>query len=57
MMLVDVKQIGNRLGVSRGTVFRLMREGMPNKKLTPRTLRFDEDEVLAWIENRQKKAV
>ncbi|MEK4139616.1 MULTISPECIES: helix-turn-helix transcriptional regulator [Paenibacillus] len=56
-MLVNVKQIGNRLGVSRGTIFRLMREGMPHKKLTPRTLRFDEDEVLEWVEKIQKKAV
>ncbi len=57
MMLVDVKQIGNRLGVSRGTVFRLMKEGLPHKKLTPRTLRFDEDEVLEWVEKIQQKAV
>lgn len=56
-MLVSVKQIEKRLGVSRGTVFRLMREGMPHKKLTPRTLRFDEDEVIAWIERRQQRAV
>lgn len=54
-MLVDIKQIGNMLGVSRGTVFRLMKDGMPHKKLTPRTLRFDEDEVLVWVEKIQQK--
>lgn len=56
-MLVDVKKLTEVLGVSRGTVFKMMREGMPHKKLTERTLRFDADEVLSWIENRQKKAV
>lgn len=56
-MLVDIKQVMIRLGVSRGTVFRLMRDGMPHKKLTPRTLRFDIDDVLKWIETRQDKAV
>jgi predicted DNA-binding transcriptional regulator AlpA len=56
-MLIDIKQLMIRLGVSRSTVFKLMRDGMPNKKLTPRTLRFDLDAVMSWIENRQDKAV
>lgn len=56
-MLVDVKGIIKVLNVSRGTVFKMIREGMPHKKLTERTLRFDTDEVLKWIDERQKSAM
>jgi len=56
-MLIDIKQLMIRLHISRGTVFRLMRDGMPHKKLTARTLRFNIDDVLNWIEHRQDKAV
>ena len=56
-MLVDIKGIIKVLNVSRGTVFKMMRDGMPHKKLTERTLRFDTDEVLKWISERQKSAV
>lgn len=49
-MLIDMKQLCKELNVSRTTVFKLMREGMPRKKLSPRMLRFDRDEVRQWIE-------
>lgn len=56
-MLVDVKGIIKVLNVSRGTVFKMMRDGMPHKKLSERILRFDTDEVMHWISSRQKSAV
>lgn len=51
-MLVDMKQICKDLNVSRTTVFKLMREGMPKHHLSPRMLRFDRDEVIKWVKRR-----
>lgn len=52
MMLVDMKQICKDLNISRTTVFKLMREGMPKHQLSPRMLRFDREEVMNWVKQK-----
>ena len=53
--LVSRKEIEEFLGVSRVTVFRLMKEGMPRHKLGYRTIRFDIEEVREWLKTRGKR--
>jgi excisionase family DNA binding protein len=54
-VLENVEGIAKVLQVSRTTVFKMIREGMPHKKLTERTLRFDTEEVLRWVSERQNE--
>lgn len=51
-MLVGIKEIQQRLQVSRKTVFDLMNQGMPNVRISERILRFDPDEVMMWIKQK-----
>lgn len=51
-MLIGVKELQDRLNVSRKTVFDLMKEGMPNIRISERILRFDPDEVMNWLKNK-----
>lgn len=51
-MLVGIKEIQKRIGVSRNTVFDLMKQGMPNVRISERILRFDPDEVLDWLKKK-----
>jgi len=45
----DVMRI---LRISRGTLFRYIDAGLPVHRLSPRVIRFDADEVQAWVRNR-----
>ena len=57
-MLIDAKELQKRLNISRTTVYELIKEGMPNIRISERILRFDPDTVMSWLENRhQDKAV
>ena len=52
-MLVDGKEIERILGISRTTLYRLRKEGLPNKKVGGQ-IRYDQEEVLKWA-NESKK--
>lgn len=56
-MLIDAKELQKRLNVSRPTIYELIKEGMPNIRISERILRFNPDEVMTWLENRHNKAV
>jgi len=57
-MLIDAKELQKRLNISRTTVYELIKEGMPNIRISERILRFDPDTVMSWLESRhQNKAV
>lgn len=51
-MLVGVKELQERLGVSRVTIFDLIKEGMPTIRISERILRFDPEDVMAWIKRK-----
>lgn len=51
-MLIGVKELSERLGISRVTVFDLIKEGMPNIRISERILRFDPDDVLDWLKHK-----
>lgn len=52
--LLTVKEVADRLAVSESTVFRLLRSGKLRPIKLGRALRFDEQDVAAFIE--QQKA-
>jgi excisionase family DNA binding protein len=48
--LLSVPQLASRLAMSRHHVWRLCREGnIPHTRINGRTIRFDADEIDAWI--------
>ncbi|EGT5183187.1 AlpA family phage regulatory protein [Cronobacter sakazakii] len=57
-MLLTIKQLSSRLGVSRATVERLRRSpeaSFPKSiRIGPSSIRFDESEIERWIESRRQ---
>lgn len=51
-MLIGVKELQERLNVSRPTIYELMKDGMPSVRVSERILRFDPDDVMAWLKNK-----
>ncbi len=48
--LLSVPQLASRLAMTRHHVWRLCREGqIPHTRINGRTIRFDADEIDAWI--------
>jgi excisionase family DNA binding protein len=48
--LLSVPQLASRLAMTRNHVWRLCREGhIPHTRINGRTIRFDADEIDAWI--------
>lgn len=48
----DKRAIAEMLGLSVRSVDNFLSEGMPHFALTPRCIRFDVDEVRAWLRER-----
>ncbi|KAE9626335.1 MULTISPECIES: helix-turn-helix transcriptional regulator [Aeromonas] len=61
VMLITIKQLCNRLAVSRATVERLRRspkDAFPKAiPIGPNSIRFDEREVEQWLISRSRKVV
>jgi excisionase family DNA binding protein len=54
LTLLTVTEVAEMLKVSRPQVYRLLDYGLPYIRLHPRSdLRFDRDDVAAWIETRK----
>ncbi|HDV8886609.1 TPA: AlpA family phage regulatory protein [Raoultella planticola] len=57
-MLLTIKQLSSRLGVSRATVERLRRSpeaSFPKAiPIGPNSIRFDETEIEAWVQARRQ---
>ena len=53
--LLTTRQVSELLAVSPATVLRLWRRGeLPGYRLASNVLRFDPDEVAAWLEARRE---
>jgi len=52
--LITIKQLCDILQISRSTVDRWRKEGLPCKKIGMQ-IRLNEDEALAWVENKNNK--
>jgi excisionase family DNA binding protein len=50
--LLTEKELQEKLNVSRQTLVRLRKQGLPYKKVGLRSIRYDEAEVKKWIETR-----
>lgn len=49
-LLTSADQLASRLGMTRDHIYRLCREGkLPHTRINARTIRFDLDEIEAWI--------
>ncbi|MFM5017283.1 helix-turn-helix transcriptional regulator [Aeromonas veronii] len=61
VMLITIKQLCNRLAVSRATVHRLRREpkaAFPKAiPIGPKSIRFDEAEVEQWLASRSRRVL
>lgn len=57
MKLISISEVSRRLGVSRSTCERLRRNPSANFPwaihIGPNSVRFDADELAAWIESRR----
>lgn len=53
MELITAKQLQEKLNVSRSTVYRWRKEGMPHKKIGHKTIRYDLDKVMEWLEDKE----
>lgn len=48
--LTSADKLASRLGMTRDHIYRLCREGkLPHTRINARTIRFDLDEIDAWI--------
>jgi excisionase family DNA binding protein len=50
--LLTEKELQEKLNVSRQTLVRLRKQGLPYRKVGLRSIRYDEKEVMTWIEKR-----
>ena len=50
---LTVKELEEKFKLSRSTIYRLRKEGMPYYKVGG-SIRFDEDEVREWLKNNQE---
>lgn len=50
--ILTIKEICEKLQLSRVTVLKLRKQGMPSMKVN-RSVRFDENEVMEWLKNRK----
>jgi excisionase family DNA binding protein len=50
--LITIQQLCDLLKVSRSTVDRWRKEGLPYTKVGERGIRLREDEVLKWVESK-----
>ena len=50
---LTVKELEEKFKLSRSTIYRLRKEGMPYYKVGG-SIRFDEDEVRDWLKNNQE---
>lgn len=53
-MILTIKQLQEVLGISRGSVYRYIEDGMPHFRVGDR-LRFEQEEVIQWFKDRSKK--
>ncbi|MGT9148938.1 helix-turn-helix transcriptional regulator [Aeromonas hydrophila] len=60
-MLITIKVLANRLGVSRATIERLRRspkDAFPKAiPIGPNSIRFDENEIEQWLDSRRQGGV
>ncbi|MDQ2905446.1 MAG: helix-turn-helix domain-containing protein [Chloroflexota bacterium] len=47
--LLTFQQVAQRLGVNRTTVYTFIQQGLPVTRLGTRTIRFDENDLNAWL--------
>ena len=54
MVLLTQKQLSKELQVSEVSLWKYRQQGMPYKALGARLLRYDLEEVMKWLESRER---
>lgn len=52
MAIIKIKDLSEKLKVTRQTIYNMKKIGLPYIKIGKNDLRFDEDEVLKWLKER-----
>lgn len=52
--LLTAEELQKHLNISRTTLWRLRKEGLPHKKIGHKTIRYDLEEVEKWLEEQNK---
>lgn len=54
MGYLTAKELQEELNISRTTLWRLRKEGLPHQKIGHKTIRYDLEEVAKWLNKRNK---
>lgn len=54
-MIFGAKNLAEKLGVSRMTIYAYIKKGMPCHRISKNKLAFDYEEVIGWIKEPDKK--
>jgi excisionase family DNA binding protein len=52
--LLTAEELQKHLNISRTTLWRLRKEGLPHTKIGHKTIRYDLEEVEKWLEEQNK---
>jgi excisionase family DNA binding protein len=50
--MLSAEELQQQLSISRSTLYRLRKEGLPHTKVGYRTIRYDLVQVLEWLEKK-----
>jgi predicted DNA-binding transcriptional regulator AlpA len=53
--LIGIKELSERMGVSEQQIYKLQREGLPKIKISHKITRYDWEDVVAWLKNREEE--
>lgn len=54
-MLLTAEEMMDRLGVSKPIFYKLKREGMPEVRISPKLIRYDPEDVVKWLKERNDR--
>lgn len=54
--LYTTKELSEMLSIHENTIFKMRKKGLPYKKIG-RSVRFNYDDVIEWLENKNKEGV
>lgn len=53
--LIDIKELAERMGVSEQQIYKLQREGLPKIKISHKVTRYDWEDVVNWLKERDSQ--
>lgn len=53
--LITIEELAEKMGVSTQQIYKLQREGLPKIKISHKVTRYDWEEVVDWLKNRERE--